>query len=193
MTRASRAVRWLALGGAGIGAFYAAASLSGQAPGDAIVAAVQRPARAASAAEAIGVAPGSQPSAERVAPGPATSPALPRHDRSGDIPGDTGDPFGTTSWVAPPPPPPKPVAVVAAPPAPAVAPPLPFTFVGLVEKGTAKPQAFLSKGDELLVVAPGDLLDNGSYRVEAVGPGQIVFMHLPTNTKQVISLSGGSQ
>ena len=73
-----------------------------------------------------------------------------------------------------------------------VAPPLPFTFVGLVEKGTPKPQAFLARGDELLVVSQGDMLDNGAYRIDAVTPTQIVFTHVPTNTKQIISLSGGA-
>jgi len=212
MARAFNGVQLLVLGGAGIGAFYAAAHLSGQGAPDsgAIVAPVTRPERAASRPAADqGTERASQPSL-RLSPDLAATPAptpasaasasagaallVAAHgDRSEAIPGATGQPFATLSWVAPPPPPPKPVVVVAPPPPPPVAPPLPFTFVGMVEKGTPKPQAFLSRGDELLVVSLGDMLDHGAYRVDALDAGQIVFIHLPTNTKQVINLSGGSQ
>jgi hypothetical protein len=195
-------VQLLILGGAGIGAFYAAAHLSGQASSqaDAIVAPAVRPGRPAAIVTASGHADPAPASAARVAAevaltSPAQRPAASAAgipDRSDAIPGDTGQPFASLSWVVAPPPP-KPLVVVAAPPAPPVAPPLPFTFVGLVEKGTPKPQAFLSRGDELLVVAAGDLLDGGNYRIEAVDASQIVFIHLPTKTKQVINLSGGSQ
>ena len=199
MARAFNGVQVLVLAGAGIGAFYAAAHLSGQASGDGgnVVAPVSRSDRSASHAAAAsqadrGAQPATRVAADAVAPTTAAS-AAPHGDRSEAIPGETGQPFASLSWVAPPPPPPKPVVVVAAPPAPPVAPPLPFTFVGLVEKGTPKPQAFLSKGDELLVVSLGDVLDNGAYRVEAVSASQIAFIHLPTSTRQVINLSGGSQ
>ena len=201
MARAFNGVQLLVLGGAGIGAFYAAAHLAGRSTGDvsAIVAPAPRsdrtglPATAASQADRS-LLPVLRISTEVGSPAraPAAS-AVVHTERAEAIPGDTGQPFASMSWVAPPPPPPKPVVVVAAPPAPPVAPPLPFTFVGLVEKGTPKPQAFLSKGDELLVVSLGDLLENGTYRVEGVSPSQIVFTHLPTSTKQVINLSGGSQ
>jgi len=199
MARAIHGVQLLILGGAGIGAFYAAAHLAGRASTDpdAVVAPaerVQRPAPMPMPNQAGGGLPvPSRVSSDAApAPRPAAS-AGPLGDRSEAIPGETGQPFASLSWVAPPPPPPKPLVVVAAPPAAPVAPPLPFAFVGLVEKGTPKPQAFLSKGDELLVVAMGDLLDGGNYRVDAVSPTQIVFVHLPTNTRQVITLSGGSQ
>jgi hypothetical protein len=202
MARAIDGVRMLILGSAGIGAFYAAAHLSGSSPNeaDAIVAPAARPERPAALAKASinpDPLPASTPrdapelAASSPAPRPAAS-AAGRPDRSAAIPGDTGQIFASMSWVVAPPPP-KPLAVVAAAPAAPVAPPLPFTFVGLVEKGTPKPQAFLSRGEELLVVSTGDLLDSGNYRVEAVEAGQIVFMHLPTKTKQVINLSGGSQ
>ena len=203
MARAFNGVQLLVLGGAGVGAFYAAAHLSGATTASisTIVAPAARPDRAASRPYvAIEAQRASQPSVRSpsepvtAAPAPdAVTSAAAFGDRSEAIPGDTGQPFAALSWVAPPPPPPKPVVVVAPPPAPPVAPPLPFNFVGLVEKGTPKPQAFLSKGDELLVVSAGDLLDNGVYRVDAVSATQIAFMHLPTNTKQVINLSGGSQ
>jgi hypothetical protein len=208
MARAFNGVQLLVLGGAGIGAFYAAAHLSRQGPGDADVVApaprtVAATAHAALMTPSVRASEAASTSAVDTAPAPATAgstaaaasaaPADARGDRSVVIPGPTGQPFATLSWVAPPPPPPKPVVVVAPPPPPPVAPPLPFTFVGMVEKGTPKPQAFLSRGDELLVVSAGDMLENGVYRVDALNAGQIVFIHLPTNTRQVITLSGGSQ
>ena len=201
MARAFNGVQMLVLVGAGVGAFYAVAHLSRQAQdnNDSIVAPATHPA-VATRVSVIGPAPRASDAALRpsiestqaAASGTAATPdAL--GDRSTAIPGSTGQPFASMSWLPPPPPPPKPVVVVAAPPAPPVAPPLPYTFVGMVEQGTPKPQAFLSRGDELLVVSAGDLLDHGAYRIETMNAGQIVFTHLPTNTKQVITLSGGSQ
>jgi hypothetical protein len=184
-------VQFLALGGAGLATFLAAAHLSGQASNpDAEIA---QPARRATPAPRPAVAP--VPAAARAPSAPALEapPGTAAADRAGAIPRDTGQPFAVVSWVAPPPPPPKPIVVAPPPPAPPVAPPLPFAFVGMVEKGTPKPQAFLSRGDELMVVAQGDLLDNGTYRVDAVTPSQIALVHLPTSTRQVINLSGASQ
>lgn len=184
MARASRGVRRFALAGAGLAAFLAAAHLAGRTQGDdTLVAPTARAQRAAPQ-------PATRAEAARAAPAPASA-AL-SAGRGDAVREDTGQPFAATSWLPPPPPPPRPVVVVAAPPAAPVAPPLPFTFVGLVEKGTVKPQAFLARGDELLVVSQGDVLDNGAYRVEALSPSQIVFIHVPTNTKQIISLSGGA-
>lgn len=127
---------------------------------------------------------------------PETSTALERDDtlllpsRARDIPESKGDAFTAKSWL--PPPPPVRVAPVPPPPPPAapVAPPLPFTFVGLMEQGTTKPQAFLSKGDVLLVVAAGDLLDNNTYRVDTLTPQKIVITYLPLNTPQTLNILG---
>jgi hypothetical protein len=193
VARSSKGVQFVVLGGAGLGAFFAAVHLAGRTQDDSsIVAPTVRTARpAANPQTARGVvAPAPAASASSVTV--AASDASAHGDRGGAIPADTGQPFASTSWLPPPPPPPRPVVAVAAPPAPPVAPPLPFTFVGLVEKGTPRPQAFLARGDELLVVSQGDLLENGAYRVDAVSPSQIVFIHVPTNTKQIISLSGGA-
>jgi hypothetical protein len=190
MARTFGSVQVLALGGVGLGAFLAAAHLAGRTQDDtALVAPTPRAARAASQADARPVATRAD-----LASAPAASAAAvaARIDRTAAIPGETGQPFASTSWLPPPPPPPKPVVVVAAPPAAPVAPPLPFTFVGLVESGTPKPQAFLARGDELLVVSTGDVLDHGTYRIDSLGPSQIVFIHVPTQTKQIISLAGGA-
>ena len=86
--------------------------------------------------------------------------------------------------------------VAAAPPPPAapVAPPLPFVFVGMLEKGLEqRPQAFLAKGDTLLVVGAGDLLDNKSYRIETLSSQEIVMTYLPLDTRQTLPVAGGTR
>ena len=96
------------------------------------------------------------------------------------------DPFQKLSWAAPP------VAAVAPPSPPPVAPrapPLPFTFIGLVEKGTPKPAAFLARGEDLIVVSAGDDVDR-MYRVESLTANEIVFTYLPLNERQTIALAG---
>jgi hypothetical protein len=181
-------VQFLVLGGAGLGAFLVATHLTGRTQDDSAI--VAPATRAPRPITSLSSAPGTPVAAASVTGVPASTAG--RGDRGGAIPGDTGQPFVSTSWLPPPPPPPKPVVAIAAPPAAPVAPPLPFTFVGLVEKGTPRPQAFLARGEELLVVSQGDVLDNGAYRVDTLTPSQIVFIHVPTNTKQTISLSGGA-
>ena len=97
------------------------------------------------------------------------------------------DPFQKLSWTSPP------VAVVAPAPPPPVAPrapPLPFTFIGLLEKGSPKPAAFLTRGEELIVVSAGDDVDR-TYRVESLTATEIVFTYLPLNERQTIALAGG--
>ena len=196
MARAFNAIRTLVLGGAGIGAFYAAAHLSGRhAADDGIVEAARTPAAAASArsaAASAALATSNAPS-ERVAAAPAAALSVDelRTARAEAIPRESGDLFAAMSWL-PPAPPPRPVAVVVAAPAAPTAPPLPFTFVGMVEQGTPQPQAFLSKGDSLLIVSAGDVIDSGSYRVDSLSPSQVVLVHLPTRTRQIINVSGSA-
>jgi hypothetical protein len=104
------------------------------------------------------------------------------------------DPFGAVNFAPPPPPPPPPAppAPPPPPPPPPKAPPLPFTFVGGIEDRKApRPTVFLSKGDRLLIVGKGDLIDN-LYRVETIGPREIVFVYLPLDERQVLPISGGS-
>jgi hypothetical protein len=119
--------------------------------------------------------------------------ALP--DRTRAIPQPGGDAIAKLSWVAP-----APVAVARpvvslAPPEPVlpVAPALPFTFVGLLEQGTAKPQAFLAKGNTLLVVSAGDVIDADTYRVDALGAQHIQLTYLPLNTQQTLNILGASK
>lgn len=112
-------------------------------------------------------------------------------ERAKSIPISKGDPFAHLSWLpppppAPPPPPPAPPPRAMAP----VAPPLPFTFVGMLERGAGKPSAFLAKGEALLIVSAGDMLDNGAYRVESLTATEIVMTYMPLNTQQTLSVSG---
>jgi hypothetical protein len=78
------------------------------------------------------------------------------------------------------------------PPPPPKAPPLPFAFVGLVEQGAGKPQAFLSRGDALFIVAAGDVIEE-KYRVESLSPASVVMTYLPLTERQVLNASGSSQ
>ncbi len=103
------------------------------------------------------------------------------------------DPFTQVSFVPPPPPPPP--APPPPPPLPPVvpkAPPLPFSFVGLLEKGGPKPTAFLARGDALLIVAAGDVIDS-SYRIESLSEREIVVTYLPLNERQSLAATGGRQ
>jgi len=103
------------------------------------------------------------------------------------------DPFVAVSFVPPPPPPPPVVAAPPPPPPPPPkAPPLPFSFVGLLEKGGPKPAAFLARGDALLVVSAGDVIDN-DYRIESLSNREIVVIYLPLNERQTLIATGGRQ
>lgn len=95
------------------------------------------------------------------------------------------DPFTASSWLPPPP-----VVVPTLPdtrPAPPSAPPVPFTYVGEQDAKAAKPHVFLSNGDQLLIVSPGDVID-GQYRVESVSESNVVLTYLPLNQVQVVSI-----
>ncbi|MGU7769068.1 hypothetical protein ACV229_02650 [Burkholderia sp. MR1-5-21] len=97
----------------------------------------------------------------------------------------SNDPFTASSWLPPPP--------VVAPtlpetrPAPPSAPPVPFTYVGELDAKAVKPQVFLSNGDQLLIVSPGDVID-GQYRVDSVSESNVVLTYLPLNQVQVVSI-----
>ncbi|CAB3732874.1 hypothetical protein LMG24238_05893 [Paraburkholderia sediminicola] len=96
------------------------------------------------------------------------------------------NPFAASSWL--PPPPPVEVAVVPEVRAPApTAPPVPFTYLGELDAKAAKPQVFLSNGDRLLIVSPGEVVDD-QYRVESVSESDVVLTYLPLNQTQAISI-----
>ena len=89
---------------------------------------------------------------------------------------------------APPaPPPPKPVVAAAPAPVVAVAPPLPYRFAGRVRKGTEE-EFLVSKGELIIPVKPGDVLD-GTYRVVAAKADGIELVYLPLNTSERVAVS----
>jgi hypothetical protein len=63
----------------------------------------------------------------------------------------------------------------------------------MLERGAAKPAAFLAKGEALLVVSAGDLLDNSTYRVDILNANEIVMTYLPMNIQQTLRVPGGAK
>jgi hypothetical protein len=98
------------------------------------------------------------------------------------------DPFSVQSWL-PPPPPPRPAPAETAQAAPPTAPPLPFSYVGRLNGDAEKPRVFLSNGDQLLIVSPGDVID-GRYRFESIAATEAVFTYLPLTERQVLTIEG---
>ncbi len=100
----------------------------------------------------------------------------------------SADIFASKSWYVPPPPPPPPKPV---PPPPPTAPPLPFAFMGSYQEPDGRLILFLTKGDRLYTVSPGDVID-GMYRVEEVVAGQLGLTYLPLNIKQSMTIGDAS-
>jgi hypothetical protein len=95
--------------------------------------------------------------------------------------GEPENVFTPKSWYVPPPPQPPAPPVKYVPPPPK-APPLPFTYLGrYVEAG--KPIYFLVKGERVLTVKVGDIIE-GSYRVDGVVGSTLGLTYLPLNIKQ---------
>ena len=151
---------------------------------DDVIDAVEPQRRERSVAVASTIEPASDPQRDRSLAPPSRTAVSP--DRGGEA-------FAVKSWL--PPPAPVVVAPPRPPPPPPVptAPPLPFAFVGMVEKGTARPQAFLAKGEMLLIVGVGDVIDNNTYRVDSLSSQQIAMTYLPLNTPQTLNISGGNK
>jgi len=195
MNRSIRPLHVLLLIAAGVSAFALARGLAVREAGPAVAEAAERPAAAAAptpAAEPIAAAASASDAAK---PEPVTAaasaPEAAKLNATSVRPAfgatTAADPFQKLSFA--PPPVVAPTAPPAPPPAPR-APPLPFTFVGQLEQGAGKPAAFLARGEDLIVAAAGDVLDN-TYRVDSLTPTEIVFTYLPLNERQTIALAGG--
>ncbi|MGE1002557.1 secretion system X translation initiation factor [Ralstonia pseudosolanacearum] len=104
-------------------------------------------------------------------------------------PESENDPFTVLSWLPPPPPPPAAAAPAPEPAPPPSAPALPFVYLGMLNPEAAKPQVFISSGDRLLIVSPGDVID-GVYRFESIAATEARFTYLPLNQRQVMSVQG---
>jgi hypothetical protein len=190
MARMKTASQTLLLLVAGAGAFYAAADWSRQGAFDAtsaapeVVAATARP----PADGAASAAASTTASAAAASAADASASASSRR-----VPSAGGTAFAPLSWLPEPPPPPPAAAPAPPPPAPRpVAPPLPFVFVGMVERGADRPQAYLAKGEVLLVVSVGDFIENHTYRVDALAATGVVLTYLPLDKQQTVNVPGGT-
>lgn len=129
-----------------------------------------------------------------VVPDPRISDRTSWGARGAFLPLANGDAFASRTWAK------QPAQVASRPvtglpttPPPAVPPPLPFSFVGMVEKGANGPQAFLAKGDTLIVVSQGDVIESGTYRVDSFSPTSVVLTYIPMAIQQTINAPGVSQ
>ncbi|MBI2318081.1 MAG: hypothetical protein HYY28_11100 [Betaproteobacteria bacterium] len=105
-----------------------------------------------------------------------------RRDAGGS---DAQNAFEAKSWYVPPPPPPQTPAKLLPPPPPS-APPLPFTYLGRYED-SAKPVIFLVRGDRILLVSAGDVIE-GTYRVEGIAGAALGLTYLPLNIRQTLNI-----
>lgn len=99
--------------------------------------------------------------------------------------------FAAHSWYVPPPPRRPPPPPPPPPPPEPTAPPFPYTFVGRFAPGGDAPVFFLARGDRVIRVRVGDRID-GVYQLESAAPGQLVFVYLPLNVRQLLN-AGGSK
>lgn len=185
MARSSIRLHWLFAAAAALGAILGTARVKTNEGDDVVTATATAPhAKASTVSEANSA---------------AASEGLPMlGERPRAIPRAEGNAFAALSWL-PPRPPPKPApALIAPPPLPpepvveATPPPLPFAFIGMVERGAGKPQAFLTKGEALLVVASGDALENNTYRVDSLSSAAVVLTYLPMGRQQTLNVTGAS-
>lgn len=101
---------------------------------------------------------------------------------------ETVNVFKSKSWYVPPPPPPPPKPV---PPPPPTAPPLPYAFLGSYLGTDGRLIIFLTRGDRVFSVTPGETLEN-TYRVDGVVAGQLGLTYLPLNIKQTLRIGDAS-
>lgn len=99
---------------------------------------------------------------------------------------EPGNAFESKTWYVPPPlPPPAPPPKPLPPPVP-TAPPLPFTYLGSFQDA-AKPVIFLVRGDRVLTVSAGDVIE-GTYRVDGIVGATLGLTYLPLNIKQSLDI-----
>ena len=177
-------VRPAVLAAAGAATFAVAYHFSGS--GNDVVESVARNGDASGSTAAASPVPAE---AARPATAAPAAPSLPTRTKITES--ASKDPFAARGWLPPPPPPPPPAAALPPPPPPPpTAPPVPFRFVGLLEEKSAKPAAFIAKGDSLYVVHVGDVVES-TYRVESFNSAQVVVTYLPLQQRQTIEVTGG--
>ena len=96
------------------------------------------------------------------------------------------DAFAARNWAPPqkrlPPPPP----VFVPPPPPPEAPPLPFTYLGMLADGD-RTTLFLARGNDDVVVREGDVVD-GVWRLDHVDASRALFTYLPLQKPRSLTL-----
>jgi hypothetical protein len=90
------------------------------------------------------------------------------------------DAFQTRNW-QPPPAPPKPAPIVKP-----SAPPLPFAYLGRIEENGAT-TVYLRRGEDVVLAQPQKAID-ANYRLEEAGAERLVFVYLPLQEQQVLTL-----
>jgi hypothetical protein len=95
------------------------------------------------------------------------------------------DPFSAPTPKAAPPPPTQ-AAQRVLPPPPPTAPPLPFTFRGILtdEQGTWIVQ--LARGNEFILMGRGEIID-ATYRLNDFKNDELFFTYLPLSVDQTLS------
>jgi hypothetical protein len=99
--------------------------------------------------------------------------------------------FEKKTWFIPPPPPPPPPKPKPVPPPAPVAPPLPYAYLGSYQEPGGHLIIFLTKGERMYSVSPGDTLES-VYRVDGIVGVQLSLTYLPLNTKQTINIGESS-
>jgi hypothetical protein len=99
--------------------------------------------------------------------------------------------FEKKSWFIPPPPPPPPPKPKPEPPPVPVAPPLPYAYLGSYQEPGGHLIIFLTKGERMYSVSPGDILES-VYHVDGIVGGQLSLTYLPLNTKQTLNVGESS-
>jgi hypothetical protein len=83
-------------------------------------------------------------------------------------------------------PPLSPITQRVLPPPPATAPPLPFTFRGVLTDGEGSWIVQLARGNEFLLMGRGEIID-GTYRLDDLKNDELIFTYLPLSIVQTLS------
>lgn len=115
---------------------------------------------------------------------PVAAPAAGISGRPAFTEAAAADLFPVQSFRPPPPPPPK---IIPPPPPPPMAPPLPFTFVGIwTEEG--RETVFLNQGERVLFAHKGEKVAGG-WRLDDVQTGSLLFTYEPLNQQKTLRIS----
>jgi hypothetical protein len=63
--------------------------------------------------------------------------------------------------------------------------------MGMLREASGAAVVFITRGERMYSVRAGDVID-GTYRVEAVGAGEMTFVYLPMNEKQTLRIGESS-